>query len=179
MFDPQTSFAMLDPLNAIGLASAVIQFTDFGIKVVKGSLEIYKSYESDLETKIRQISLLADRLLPAIEDDTDEQQRHQNLRELGKLAKTCKWIATELLSVLGSLKANKPAGFGRKFESFQKAVAAQTPWNKKRVASLEQKLYEAHRSMLHWIQITMRYLHQGHRSDTTDLLLQVNSNRRS
>ena len=147
---------MLDPFTAIGLASAVIQFTDFGIKVVSESLKLCTSSESDLEPKIERISLLADRFESSFGNDTDGSQKKRDTQEPEKLVKICKSIASELLSVLGSLKANKPAGPGRLYESFQEAVVAQMPWNKKKVASLERELGSVQNEILIWIQVSMR-----------------------
>lgn len=147
---------MLDPLTAISLASAVVQFTDFGIKVVTESLKLYRSSKSDLEPKIARISLLADKIITPLKNNNDGRKKSRFYQEIENLAETCKSITTELLSIFNGLKANKPAGPGRMFESFQKAIAAQTPWNKKLVTSLEKELSEVQKEMFHWIQLMMR-----------------------
>lgn len=61
---------MLDPLTAISLASSVIQFTDFCIRLVAGSIEVYQSTtgvnseRSNLELKITHVRNLADKVFP-------------------------------------------------------------------------------------------------------------------
>ena len=152
---------MLDPLTAISLASAIIQFTDFGINLVTGSIELYHSADgasaerSNLELKSNLVIKLADNIiLPA--HNRNDVPESENDRQLRNLARSSKSIASGLLNVLDELKVKAPASHGRKWESFKKAVAAQTPHNRNKIAELEKKLRIVHQGMLDQIKIMMR-----------------------
>lgn len=152
---------MLDPLTAISLASCVVQFTEFGIKLVSGSIELYHSVDganaerSSLEFKIIRLQRLADKIIVPPEQNDDGRPASKDERELEYLAESCKSIALDLLSVLEDLKVKKTPGLGRKWESFQKAVEAQTPWNRKKIAALEKDLLRSRQQMFDQIQIMM------------------------
>ena len=151
---------MLDPFTAVSLASCVVQFTDFGIKLISGSIELYNSANglnaerSNLEFKINSVRKLADKII-ALNEDSDFLLSGRFAR-LSILAKRCNLIAKDLLSVLDDLKVKKLAGPGRKWESFRKAVAALTPHNNKRISSLEANLCSVQEIMFNEIQLMMR-----------------------
>ena len=151
---------MLDPFTAASLASCVVQFTDFGIKLVEGSIALYNSANglnaerSNLELKTNHVRKLADKII-ALE--------HENARltvgsndQLSQLAESCNLIAKDLLSILDALKVKKLAGPGRKWESFRKAVAALTPHNKDKIATLETQLRRVQGMIFYEIQLMMR-----------------------
>lgn len=152
--------AMLDPLTAISLASSVVQFTDFGIKLITGSIELYKTSNgvgadnAEIEMKIDHARKLAKRVMLPF-DNTGEPTSGDE-KELRELAKSCDVIASDLLSVLHDLKVKKPAGAGRMLESFRKVVAAQTPWNKDKIASLCKRLQILQKSIFQQVHIMMR-----------------------
>ncbi len=153
---------MLDPLTAISLASCVVQFTDFGIKLVTGSIELYHSVDgtnaerSNLDKKVTRVRNLADKIILPLEHKHGDGPASKDEEELIELAKSCKRIASDLLKVLDDLKVKKSAGLGRKWESFQKAVAAQTPHNKNKIMALEKELGRVKREIFDRIQIMMR-----------------------
>ena len=153
---------MLDPLTAISLASAVVQFTDFGIKLVSGSIELYHSASglnaerSNLELKIAHLRKFTDEILSSFEHK-NEGPPSEDEKELRQLANDSKFTALHLLSVLDDLKVKRPAGPGRKWESFKKAVAAQTPHNKDRIALLESTLHGLQDGILERLHLMMRY----------------------
>lgn len=155
---------MLDPLTAISLASAVVQFTEFGIKLVTGSIELYHSADglnrerSNLELRISTVHKLAENIVLSFEYKSDDGPATEDEKELGKLATSCKGMASDLLSVLDDLKVKNPTGPGRKWESFRKAVAAQTPHNKKKIEDLDKNLRSVKEDMLHRVQFMMRYI---------------------
>lgn len=153
---------MLDPLTAMSLASSIFQFTDFGIRLVTGTIELYYSTDgvnaerSNLESRITQIRNLADQIVHPLDHNDDDASRYRQEQVLRELAKSCKQIASDLLLVLDGLKVKRPAGPGRKLESFRKVVAAQTPWNKDKIASLDKRLRVVQEGMLNQIQFMMR-----------------------
>ena len=152
---------MLDPFTAVSLASCVVQFTDFGIKLVLGSIELYDSANglnaerSNLELKANHVRKLADKII-ALEHDVAGRLTSERNSWLSQHAKSCNKIAEDLLSVLDDLKVKKLAGLGRKWESFRKAVAALTPHNKDLLRTLETGLRSVQDEMFNEIQLMMR-----------------------
>lgn len=137
---------MLDPLTAISLASAIAQFIDFGSKVIRGASEIYKSTDgvlndnAELEDSTTKINQLNDRiLLPPLITASNEPVSEDEMG-LAELAWTSKAVARELLSLLQDFRSVRRSGSHKMWESFRKAVSAQTPWNKEKVQRLESKL---------------------------------------
>ena len=153
---------MLDPLTAVSLASSVVQFVDFGIKVVTESIELYHSVDgssgdlSDLETKIVRTRELAQKIEVVVEQNREREHVSEDENTLKNLAISCNSITSDLLTILDGLKNKKSAGPGRKWESLQKAVKAQTPWNKAKIESLEKRLLRVRLAIFEQIQIMMR-----------------------
>lgn len=145
----------MDPLTAVSLASCVVQFTDFGVKLVSSSIKLYYSADGFDEER-SQLRNFAEKVALSLVHCEDGKEASNDLRDLRELGETCQKIALELLSVLDGLKVKKPGGASRKWESFQKAVAAQTPWNKGKVALLERRLRSVREEMFQRIQAMMR-----------------------
>jgi hypothetical protein len=136
---------MLDPLTAVSLASAIVQFVDFASKVIRGASEIYNSADgalrdnAELEDSTTKINQLNDRILvPSTVTNTGGTLAEDTA--LTELASTSKVVADELLSLLQDFRSVRRSGSHRKWESFRKAVLAQTPWNKDKIQRLESKL---------------------------------------
>src|SRR5579871_1064058 len=97
----------MDPLSTIGLASAIVQFIDFGWKIAKGTNDVYKSAagstaeNANIEFTVEQLKSLTNQLAtqtaPFLEDSYDE--------SLLSLAKRCRQISEELLKLLKDVKA--------------------------------------------------------------------------
>ena len=100
---------MLDPISAIGLASAIVAFVDFGYKVVKGTAEIYSGVDGALaenmarETVVKQMMSLSTRLR-----SPDSSGMVGQDRALCVLASECHKISGDLLRLLESLRPAKP-----------------------------------------------------------------------
>ena len=148
---------MLDPLTAVSLASCVVQFTEFGIKLIERSIELYNSANglnaerSNLELKTKHVRKLAEKIVAF-----EHEGFHESNGRLINIAKSCDSIAKRLLSVLDDLKVKRLAGPGRKWESFRKAVADLTPHNKKKIATLEADFRLMQEMIFSEIQIMMR-----------------------
>ena len=140
---------MLDPLTAISLSGSILQFVDFGSKVISGSYEIYQSGKGALQEnlEIENITKEVNRLnVKILSSETEPPSPHLNAlsqddASLRKLAESCKLVADDLLDMLQELKARPSSGRSRKWTSFRAAVANQTPWNKDKVQNLEKRLH--------------------------------------
>ena len=105
---------MLDPLTTFSLASAIVQFVDFGSKVARGAIEIYNSADGTLEENVEledstaKIKQLNERILshPIVKAAGGEISENEAL--LGDLASRSNVVAGELLSLLENFRKCPP-----------------------------------------------------------------------
>jgi hypothetical protein len=111
---------MLDPLSAASLAAAILQFVDFGSKIIVSGYETYRSTHGateenvDLDYLTQKPYRFQDRL------STSSNQLAHNDQELQKLAQKCSYIAGDLLVLLDSLKV-KDQGLVRNWEALRQS----------------------------------------------------------
>jgi NACHT domain len=123
----------MEVLAAIGLAGNIIQFINFGGKLISKMAEIHKSGTGalaeniDIETATNDLTLLSTKLHDSANSASDTALR--------ELCQSCNTIATELLTVLDSVKVH---GGQHKWRSFRKAL--RSVWSKEDIALLEQRL---------------------------------------
>ena len=104
----------MDPLTAISLASAIIQFIDFSSKLVGGAREIYASAagateeNQSLDVVTSEMRQLASRLVPLKNDGQTEDER-----ALSRLATECKIVSDQLEGLLGKLRSSEPKSKAR------------------------------------------------------------------
>ena len=114
----------MDPFSALGLAGNVIQFVDFGGRLLSGSLELYKSVDGTSSTN-KELEFLVKSLnelcagLSRPEHRIDQQQASAPELALLPLARSCTELGEELLSVLNALKVE---GRFKKWESVRQAL---------------------------------------------------------
>lgn len=95
----------MDPVNALGIAAAVVHFADFGFRLVKSAWELYKSPSGqaseyiELSVVSQDLSNLAD----AIKAKLDESQGSVG-EVFTRLYRECKSANDELQSILSKLK---------------------------------------------------------------------------
>jgi len=138
----------MDPLSALSVAGTIIQFVDFGSKLLSGSVELYRSFSGSLEIhqqlelvtsnlksvaiKIRRVSSFtggeAGRPLSE-EDQRQESSVHAICDEAAR-------IADELLSKLASLKVKSEKN--RVWESLKAMIKA--AWSKEEIEALSKRL---------------------------------------
>ena len=114
---------MLEPLAALSLATAIVQFVDFASKILIGSRELYRSTEgttSDNSWTLAQTSNL--RALTAKLQASGQSTRLSGDEVLLiRLATECEVMSRELLSILDDLKV-KAGTRHRGWESMRQAV---------------------------------------------------------
>lgn len=100
----------MDPLSALAVATAALQFLDFGAKVMVETVARYTSTDSTTEDRI-QIEALIARLDVLVEHlGTPEIASRESMREspfskqLGNIIQECKAIAGSLRQILANLE---------------------------------------------------------------------------
>lgn len=130
---------VLDPFSALGLASNVVQFVDFGTKLFAGAAELYHSVDgtlavnAQLETITKDLSSMSAELGTANFYGT--QPVSADVKNLMELALSCKQLADEVLMVLTKLKV--PKGH-RKWKSIRQALVG--AWKEKEIRAYMGKL---------------------------------------
>ncbi|KAF4637877.1 hypothetical protein G7Y89_g222 [Cudoniella acicularis] len=139
----------MDPISALSLASNVIQFVDFGCKLISHSRQLYKSIDGALSDKVLVEFL-------ALDLDSLTTNLHKSLREnqpvdakgyteeysdddlaLDDLCRRCHFIVKKLISRLDRLKVQGSSSH-RNWESFKKALRAS--WSREEMDSLAAQL---------------------------------------
>jgi hypothetical protein len=127
----------MDPLSAIGLASAIIQFVDFGSKILVTGYETYHSVHGTINDNIELESLT--RSLYKFQEQltiSPKQLGHSD-PELQKLAQESSNIAGDLLQLLESFKV-KEQGLIRTWGVLRESCRA--AWKKDEIAKKEKLL---------------------------------------
>jgi len=113
---------MLAPLDAISLASAIIQIVDFSFKIIKETYAIYNSEKGSV-AESREIEIASTRLqdlsvrLPGLRRPGQSKKSQEEL-DLDDLSRTCEQHADKLLQIMSKLKATS-TGPQRAFESLK------------------------------------------------------------
>jgi hypothetical protein len=159
----------MDPISAMGCAASVIQFVDFGRKLVSGSLEIYRSADgmSAEHVSIGDISKgLSELIIPlrARSDTRLDHVRNANKnrskeklsvaeKELNRICKDCDDVAQQLLQELDKIRLH---GRHRKWRSFRHALG--NMWNQSQITALEKKLERIHKQVDTTLLVCLRYV---------------------
>ncbi|OCL14115.1 hypothetical protein AOQ84DRAFT_281775 [Glonium stellatum] len=121
---------VLDPLSALGLCGNIVQFIDFGAKLISKSTELYKS-ASGASAENLDLALIADDLRALSESLADPASaisasgRAMNIPPTNNelriqvLAQKCRELAEQLLDVIESLQVRGPH---RRWASFRQAL---------------------------------------------------------
>ncbi|MCJ1396255.1 hypothetical protein MMC18_009144 [Xylographa bjoerkii] len=131
---------MLDPFTALSLASTVVQFVDFGSKLIKEGSELYHSAGGALSVnaELEKITLDLKEVTKKLETASPGTKSTENTKEskaLRSLAKSCSEAADELLEVLEDLKVK---GTNRQWQSLRQAL--RTSHKKDKIREIEKKL---------------------------------------
>ena len=130
----------MEALAALGLASNVLQFIDFGQKLVARSVELFGSASGALSTHIELENLTGDldamclNLLTSQESLTKSKPSREEI-DLLTLAAGCRELATEFTDLLQRLKVQNQKS---KWASLRQAL--KSVWNENAIKSYVRRL---------------------------------------
>lgn len=130
----------MDPLSALSIAASVVQFLDFGAKLVGTGLETYRTVEGatkdNLETEylVGYAKDLSAGLASAQKLNRSKSLSHDE-EKLLELARRSHVLADELVSLLVSLRSHGNHG---SWAAVQQAVRVK--WSESKIASLRTRL---------------------------------------
>lgn len=136
----------MDPLTALSVAGNVVQFVDFGIKLLKGAEKMYKSSAGALPAN-KELELITTDLrsvLPKLTIFAGSNQAPPDPADpetvfFMEICGEAKSIATELIEGLEKLKVQQGlAGHQRVFSSVFKAI--KSAWSRRELGTLQTRL---------------------------------------
>lgn len=133
---------MLDPFSAVSLACAIIQFVDFGSKIIVTGHDAYRSSSgttqehADMEELTASLYKFQDKFATP-GSSGDAATRSVDQRSLDELARKCSHAAGDILILLEDLKV-KETGSLRTWDSLRQAC--RSVWKKERIQDLEKSL---------------------------------------
>ena len=149
----------MDPLSALSLAGNVIQFVDFGTKLISKSVEIYKSADGslatnqDLRANTAHLAVIATRLEVPMTGQVQLLELSMNEIALQQLSRSCKEVADELLGILSGLVARKS---NKKWNSVRKAL--NSVWKEQEIERLESRLNTFRQQLVLHLVASLRYI---------------------
>lgn len=143
---PLSPGILLDPLTALSVAGNIVQFTDFGIRLLKEGRHLYASVDGSLQHN-REFGLIAedlkrlvDRVRKSVTLPVTGSGPTTGKSSLDDVAKECERLADILLGILDSLKI-QPEDRQRKWHTFQQALKSMLA--EKEINNIVQRLTNA------------------------------------
>jgi hypothetical protein len=129
----------MEPLSALAAACAVIQFVEFGSKLVGTGLEVYKSTSGAPEevVEIEALAAHAEQLSQKLSSSGKTQilgTGAQDEAKLRELASRSEKLATEIVTILSTVR-------GQPHKTWSAVrTAVQLKWNEGRIKNLQARL---------------------------------------
>jgi hypothetical protein len=149
----------MDPVSALSVAAAAVQFVDFSGHLISQVMEIYRdtNYEGVLP-EYEELGTVTERLRAAnasLKLSLDENKLKRSLttseNELVAVANDCNLVATDLQRVLKKLKFD---GRQSRWDKLQKAVKGAL--SKEKIVSLQQRLDSLRQQLIVNILVDLR-----------------------
>lgn len=165
---------MLDPFSAISLACAIVQFVDFGSKIIDTGHEAYRNSNgttqeyADLEELTTSLYKFQDKFANT-GSPNDAATRSADQRSLDELARKCSYVAGDILILLEDLKV-KETGSLRTWDSLRQACRSVR--KRERIQELQRSLEKISAQINSRLLYMIRYVkHCSQRHAATTRLL--------
>lgn len=142
----------MDPATAIGVASSVLAFLDFSIKVANGAVEIYHSVEGMTSENAHLENVARDMKSRAKSLKQDTVARTEEEKSIVELAEECYRISDRMMGLLKETKVK--GGRHSKFGSLKAAFVGKR--KEKDVAELKSQLQEYRAQILLNLQLVLQ-----------------------
>lgn len=147
---------MLDPLSALSLAAAIVQFVDYTTKIVLGAAEIHASATGSLDKNVELSSItidLSDISDKLVIDDRNQSNTYSNdERALSSLAMQCRDVANKLLTTLEDLSVKGPH---KKWKSVRQALLS--VWREIEIRDIRKRLDTFRNQLTTRLVATLKY----------------------
>lgn len=147
---------VLDPISALGVAAAVVQFVDFGFELTSKSRELAKSSTGslidhrDLIDAANRLEILDDRLQKS-SAIVQQQKLSREEEALLEVSGKCRKTAGELRKTLESIAAKPGEGTFKSFRQAFKAV-----WHKDSIENMRSRINDLQQQLCIHLLVVMR-----------------------
>ena len=145
----------MEPLTALAVATSVVQFADFGVRLLNEAAQVYQSADGQTSQSVHLATIARD--LNELSSDVEAKStalirsgRHLNPTEqiLLRLCRECRGICAQLDEALGRLRTGKKSSGGLNFAMESFAVALRSVWERERILGLRGKLSDVRQQMM-------------------------------
>jgi hypothetical protein len=152
----------MDPLTALSVAGTIVQFVDFGAKLLSQAAELYKSpvgtlrSNNELELVTTDLRCLITKLRKSYSAGNDAESSSEDVQQRTSFERLCDEAATlaeELIVRLNKLKVKD--GKQRIWRSLKEAV--ETAWSKNEVADMKRRLLSFREALETRVLFSIRY----------------------
>lgn len=142
------------PLSTLSLASAVVQFVDFGSKLLVRGVQLYRSPEGAPLDNIELGSIAEDlrRISAGLRTSRSTEHLVEDEIALWDLSNSCQGLADKILATLEDLVARNPR---TKWNSVRQAFRSM--WKEKEIRALEKRLDNYRSQLTIRLLATLRY----------------------
>jgi len=150
----------MDPVSALGVAAAAVQFVDFSATIVKDIIAAYQflesgnsslSYFQRIKTSAHRLHASNLRLRRSLHPDQLQREPTQTENDILAVSQVCIDISIELQRVLDKLN---PDNTHSKIKTVW--MALKVVWEKGNIDSLEQRLLEQREQLMFVILLSLR-----------------------
>jgi hypothetical protein len=151
----------MEAFAAIGAASAVLSFVEFGIKLVSKGKEYYESAEGVLADHAERsaissrLSDLTNRLSRSVSSRGSGRKMSPAEAALLEVTEDCQSTADDFIVALEELKVSGP---NRRWKSFRQAL--KSIWNKEGLQQIEARLDRLRQQVVIHLLVVMKYVHR-------------------
>jgi Fungal N-terminal domain of STAND proteins len=130
----------MDPVSALGVASATVQFLDYASKLLAGTIKVYKSSDDttgankDLKAIAENLHSLNQRVIISKPLKATSPTTEFDGAEIEQLCIACNQVAVELIEAIEKLQKRD----GSLWASFR--IALKTMWSEGEINSLQQRV---------------------------------------
>lgn len=151
----------MDPLSVLAVSAAVVQFVDFGGRLLSNASEIYQSQWGHTKSHV-EIKALSENLAQ-MSDDIEKRSQKIKANELTEseevffsLCRECKGISSDLQACLLNLQARGTTRIERAGNSL--VVSLKGIWSAKRVEDLVERLKEIRQQVMFSVLVFLWYV---------------------
>jgi len=155
---------MLDPMSALNVTAAAVQFVDFSFKCITGIIDAYQSISrtgtpaafEKLQVAAERMLSSNSRLIKSLNQDTLLRELSDSETDVSDVATECVALATTLLDSLEGFNVLETDGskWSEKLPTLKAAIKA--VWNRDKLVSLHQKLKSSREELLYLIVLDLR-----------------------
>lgn len=144
----------MDPLTAVSLAAAIVQFTDYGVRLLSDGVETYKSV-SGMTSEVVELTTIAEdleQLSRSIQEKSAQlsdpilKPMRESEQNLLRLCGVCQKLSTELATAVSRLRTHSTERLELAVESF--GVAVRKFWSRERIMNLRNQISDVRQQMM-------------------------------